>query len=241
MISLRNVCANTLVAGVLAWSGIASSAIMVPSFSMTIDTDTMTPMMFDSAMSNVMPTSDPNVFTAMGTHTSTDVWQYDWNLMVDPDPVIGGTFSITNMSSMTQTFSLLFNLPVSPTFTDGYKSGSIGTTLTDSDGNGNAELSNMTWDGLIDGANAMNLLSGGTLCFGGGCSATIFPVSDGPLFHSGDVNTSIGIAMSFDLTAGDTADFTTSFEVNPVPVPAAIWLFGSGLLGLIGMARRKKS
>ena len=26
---------------------------------------------------------------------------------------------------------------------------------------------------------------------------------------------------------------------NPVPVPAAAWLFGSGLLGLIGVARRK--
>jgi len=26
-----------------------------------------------------------------------------------------------------------------------------------------------------------------------------------------------------------------------IPVPAAIWLFGSGLLGLIGIARRKKS
>ena len=27
----------------------------------------------------------------------------------------------------------------------------------------------------------------------------------------------------------------------PVPVPAAVWLFGSGLLGLVGMARRKKA
>ena len=27
----------------------------------------------------------------------------------------------------------------------------------------------------------------------------------------------------------------------PVPVPAAVWLFGSGLLGLVGVARRKKS
>ena len=26
-----------------------------------------------------------------------------------------------------------------------------------------------------------------------------------------------------------------------VPVPAAVWLFGSGLIGLIGVARRKKS
>lgn len=29
--------------------------------------------------------------------------------------------------------------------------------------------------------------------------------------------------------------------VNFVPVPAAVWLFGSGLLGLIGIARRKRA
>jgi hypothetical protein len=25
-----------------------------------------------------------------------------------------------------------------------------------------------------------------------------------------------------------------------IPVPAAVWLFGSGLLGLVGVARRRK-
>jgi len=30
-------------------------------------------------------------------------------------------------------------------------------------------------------------------------------------------------------------------DLGPVPVPAAVWLFGSGLLGLVGVARRKKS
>ena len=32
-----------------------------------------------------------------------------------------------------------------------------------------------------------------------------------------------------------------SFTVSAVPVPAAVWLFGSGLLGLVGIARRKKA
>jgi hypothetical protein len=30
-------------------------------------------------------------------------------------------------------------------------------------------------------------------------------------------------------------------DVGPVPIPAAVWLFGSGLLGLIAVARRKKT
>jgi hypothetical protein len=32
-----------------------------------------------------------------------------------------------------------------------------------------------------------------------------------------------------------------SGDVSAVPVPAAVWLFGSGLIGLVGLARRKKA
>jgi len=31
------------------------------------------------------------------------------------------------------------------------------------------------------------------------------------------------------------------YHPSPVPVPAAMWLFGSGLIGLVGFARRKKA
>jgi hypothetical protein len=34
-------------------------------------------------------------------------------------------------------------------------------------------------------------------------------------------------------------NFDATFNVNTVPIPAAVWLFGSGLLGLVGVARRK--
>jgi len=38
----------------------------------------------------------------------------------------------------------------------------------------------------------------------------------------------------------DFDDMLVRAEFSAVPVPAAVWLFGSGLLGLIGMARRRK-
>ena len=40
------------------------------------------------------------------------------------------------------------------------------------------------------------------------------------------------------LSANDTGS-TYSMTVTAVPIPAALWLFGSGLLGLIGIARKK--
>ena len=30
-----------------------------------------------------------------------------------------------------------------------------------------------------------------------------------------------------------------AYMPSPVPIPAAVWLFGSGLIGLVGLARRK--
>lgn len=37
------------------------------------------------------------------------------------------------------------------------------------------------------------------------------------------------------------SDTFLTLEITPIPLPATAWLFGSGLLGLIGIARRKKS
>ena len=46
-----------------------------------------------------------------------------------------------------------------------------------------------------------------------------------------------GIGMIDGAFPGFSANF--NLTTSAVPVPAAVWLFGSGLLGLVGVARRK--
>jgi len=62
-------------------------------------------------------------------------------------------------------------------------------------------------------------------------------------------DTSVNLTIQNNLSAttlasGEIAWIEKKFSVTVpmvVPVPAAVWLFGSGLLGLIGIARRKKT
>jgi hypothetical protein len=55
----------------------------------------------------------------------------------------------------------------------------------------------------------------------------------------------VAINTAFDQTAvlwdGVSNALSASTSLNPIPLPAAVWLFGSGLIGLVGVARRKKA
>lgn len=44
---------------------------------------------------------------------------------------------------------------------------------------------------------------------------------------------------SFGLGQTGIHDFSATLSTSPVPVPAALWLFGSGLAGMAGLARRR--
>lgn len=53
----------------------------------------------------------------------------------------------------------------------------------------------------------------------------------------GDGDGTPGIVM----IDGPFIGFSANFNLQAVPIPPAVWLFGSGLLGLVGMARHKKA
>ena len=61
-----------------------------------------------------------------------------------------------------------------------------------------------------------------------------------------DVNQTTGVGV-FSLLVNDLSDSfggpldstTIAATVQVVPVPAAIWLFGTGLIGLIGFGKRR--
>ena len=61
-------------------------------------------------------------------------------------------------------------------------------------------------------------------------------VWSGTLVNAGNIGEAWG--ASFD---GTQYSELFNVTITQVPVPAAVWLFGSGLLGLVGVARRKKA
>ena len=78
----------------------------------------------------------------------------------------------------------------------------------------------------------------GNVTFG---TVTNFPMD----YHTGDAL----LRGNGTVLNGDFTDWTVFFEIqgrdplaasSAVPIPAAVWLFGSGLMGLIGVARRRK-
>lgn len=89
-----------------------------------------------------------------------------------------------------------------------------------------------------------NFIFTGTFGTGGTISSTI--LAEGPNVTTNLLSGFTGL-LSLEVTSTDGLfpvldNITVSdFAGRPVPVPAAVWLFGSGLIGLVGVARRKNA
>ena len=87
----------------------------------------------------------------------------------------------------------------------------------------------------------------GNIEFGGASFFNPLPDSGGAFSGSGTGGIGAGSPYSLTIFADvihTAAGQISSFDAHlipAVPVPPAVWLFGSGLLGLVGIARRKKA
>ena len=100
---------------------------------------------------------------------------------------------------------------------------------------------------LLDGSNLATVLSSSQTTGASPVSPFVYNWTN-EIFA---LNTSgiSNVTLEFDLIAGGYASFdnlviaasNVAGDVSAVPIPAAVWLFGSGLIGLIGIARRKKA
>jgi hypothetical protein len=92
------------------------------------------------------------------------------------------------------------------------------------------------------GGTTLNLYGGGLDMTGltgvaPGTAATLYGVTGNGTGTGATTAFSLGTAL-FSL-ANDTLTFTGNGGNTPVPLPAAVWLLGSGLLGLAGVGRRR--
>ena len=167
-----------------------------------------------------------------------------WNLSTDPDPTITNIISVTNNTLATQSFLISVGLPTSPSFgPPSFIRGSIQGGATDNNFDG-VTLSNTgstsSYDALIDGSTVRTLFDNPTSVSGFG-SVSLGSTSFGiPIQEVVAVATTTGISLTlrFDLTAGDSASFTSVFDVQPVPEPGTALLLG---LGLAGLAARRRA
>ena len=168
----------------------------------------------------------------------------DINGTMKEDPFVIANLVVTNNSAFVETFTLTVNLPINPTLPNGVvMGGSVTGTLTSLTNDGAtlaAPDQGSIFTALIDGNPVATLLdSPFSQSVGAFQSGVIGPASFGdpiPSMPGPPVLDSIGITLSFTLTPGDSASFTSIFVVE-VPGPGALAVFG--FAGLFARRRRR--
>ena len=173
----------------------------------------------------------------------------DFSLLVQTDPTLSGTFTLTNLSSTTQFFSVTATMSVAPLAAPTKMGGFFGDlTYTDANQDSTVTLATNGVDPFyraqIDGVTVQSLGSFNLNAFGGpgvfGTYAqqtwgTPIPSAPGP-----GVSSTIGVAFpAFSLTPGDSVQVPWEFVVN-APEPSFASLFATGITLILLAATRRK-
>ena len=180
----------------------------------------------------------------------------------------GGAANAATIGTFDVSMSGTISGPVSGTF-DGSGTGTLddsGTLTLNYSSHSTTSYTDMTTDntdvfsGTWDGVNTLSGTSGTTTS--NSCQNNGGAINGCNYLTTGQTNSydSVSDPIVFDLNMGGTTTFeasrtdsstgavsdmnftlnTTSANVSPVPLPAAAWLFGSSLVGLGGVCRRRR-
>ncbi len=175
----------------------------------------------------------------------------DWSIVVNPDPQITSTFTLTNITAVTQNFVMTVTLPIGAlgpgTVQGGYFGDVVnGTQYTDTSGNSDVTLAtvgaNPFYSALVNGILSQGLGSftlnanGGPGVFGNESQQTWGDPIPSAVF--GPASGNIQIRWRFSLTAGDQVSTKGFFQVEQAPEPTTVVLMGLGLAAVAGLRRR---
>lgn len=184
-------------------------------------------------------------------------WGINWEMLASTATAqsLLANFTVMNLSSETQTFTLFLTDSVAETYGAGsLVGGSVAGTYTDLNAN-SVSISSVDGGSIytafvdatevdpFDGTVVGNLLDNASGTAGLFQSGTFgesafgdFPILPGQSFGGADTN--YGFAIEFTLSAGDTAGFTASMAIA-TPAPGAVALLG--VSGLFGRRRRRSA
>ena len=170
------------------------------------------------------------------------------------DPVLGFGLGATNTSGALKTFAFAFSLPLGGLPVPINTTAQLGTTLTAFTVAGGNVFPTLGGNKIIDSQDqALNPFAnvdkgvdiGAGLSIAPGLpqnqwTATSIENAAGSISSGGPFDL-MSVTVAFGLTDQTGVGFSGFVEQTAVPVPAAVWLFGSGLLGLVAVARRRKA
>lgn len=169
----------------------------------------------------------------------------------DPDPVLLFSASAINNTGGPLAYSFAFNAPLSPALIGPVASqAELGVTLTDGGGNG-AAVQPLVGQGTMlrsfdlygSGASISKNVDVGTLhsIAAGASSSTAFALFNASSsLDCGQPCVAMSAVLSFTLTGNDAVGFSGKITQTAVPLPAAAWLLGSALIGMLGVARGRR-
>ena len=167
------------------------------------------------------------------------------------DPILGFGIGASTAGGIGSTFGFTFNLPIALAGTI-LADSSVSYTLSSLSsagaqiapvGGGNI-VSAFEVDTSVGGLDPLNkgVDVGDKFFFTGGPQTQPSPVYTASNTFTGNLAYDLmTVKVDFSLSANSTVGLSGFVQQVVVPVPAAVWLFGSGLLALVGIARRKVS